>query len=545
MEFQRIKTDALVIGGGVAGYMAAYWISKDKCVTLLNTGRGASPYITGYNVPISEGDSLETFFQDTYTSGWKQGTPELIHALCAGSTETVQFLKDIGFEFDMDGEKYRARRPVGASYPRVIGNGNISGKIIVDLLKVKLESRENCTLMDSVRILRLMKKNGRICGALGVDMKTDQIICFDATAIILAVGGFCKIFEFTSNTADIGGDGIAMAYDLGLPLVDMEFVQFEPSGAAWPLAIRGHGLITTLNYEGAVIKNNEGERFMLRYSEDGERVNKDLLGRAIYKEVKEGRGSPHGGVWFDATAVPEYRIHEAYEMFYQRYINQGIDLTKEPVEIFPAAHTSLGGVQIQADCSTELPGLFACGEIAGGIYGANRIGGTAGTETQVFGKIAGLSATKYLENVCEFINISDDEWESFISQTAGNGTETALTESEISSFREEMRKILSEDLNVIRNGSDIMKAKAHINKMLNRVVASGKQNTIHGFTQKIRLQNDLQTALLLSTAALERTESCGCHWREDGSASGDKRYRIQLRKNSMGNIDVNRMELIQ
>lgn len=543
MKFQRKKTDVLVIGGGVTGLMAAYWLPENTKVTLLNTGRGASPYITGYNAIVSEGDSVETFINDTYASSWQQGDPELIRTLCEGSVETIPFLKKLGFEFDMEGDNYRARRPVGASYPRVVGNGNISGKIIGDLLREKLKARETCTLMDSMRILRLLKKNDRICGALGVDCKENQLVCFDASAVILAVGGFCKIYEFSSNTSDIGGDGIAMAYDMGLPLVDLEFVQFEPSGAVWPLPIRGHALITTLNHEGAVIKNSEGERFMYRYSPNGEQVNKDLLGRAIYQEVKEGRGTPHGGVWFDCTAVPAERIHEAYEMFYQRYIRQGIDITKEAAEVFPAAHTSLGGVKIQPDCSTELDGLFACGEVVGGLYGANRIGGSAGTETQVFGKIAGLTVKAYLETLDGVAYATDEEWAALIKETAGQGQGPALMEEEINAMRDDMKKTLSDALNVIRNGADMKRATIRLKELLDRVLSAAPQTTEVGMLQKVRLQNDLQTAYLLSLAALERTESCGCYWRTDSAEASGAPYRIQVQKDENGNPKVTRTEL--
>ena len=543
MEFERRKTDVLIIGGGVTGFMAAYWMSKDKTVTLLHTGRGASPYITGYNAVVSEGDSVETFINDTYASGWKQGNPELIRAMCEGSTTTIPFLKEIGFQFDMEGDNYRARRPIGASYPRVVGNGNISGKIIVDLLIEELKERETFTLMTPVRILRLLKKNNRACGALGVDVKENKLICFDTSAVILAVGGFCKIYEFSSNTSDIGGDGVAMAYELGLPLVDLEFVQFEPSGAVWPLAIRGHGMITTLNHEGAVIKNNEGERFMFRYDPNGEKVNKDLLGRGIYTEVKEGRGSPHGGVWFDCTAVPEKRIHEAYEMFYQRYIRQGIDLTKEPIEIFPAAHTSLGGVVINKDCSTALSGLFVGGETAGGIYGSNRIGGSAGTETQVFGKIAGIAANAYLESNEAPAFATDEEWQILIDETAGQGNGPVLTEEEMNAMRSDMENTLSADLNVVRVGADIERASAHLKEMLEKVEASGKQTTVEGLLKKTRIQHDLQTAYLLSLSALERTESNGCHWRTDSGPAPEKPYRIFVQKDESGSPKLTRAEL--
>ena len=529
MEFRHIKTDALVIGGGVAGYMAAYWMGKGLKITLLNTGRGASPFITGYNVPVMDGDSVNKFYDDTYESGRRQGTPDLIRIMAEGSIETVPFLKKLGFCFDMEDGHFRIRRPIGSSYPRVIGNGNISGKIIGDLLQERLKTRDNVELLNSVRILRLFKKDGKVCGAFGIDGKTGESYCFDARAVILATGGFCKIYEFSSNTADIGGDGIAMAYDMGVPLVDMEFVQFEPSGAVWPLEIRGHGMITTLNHEGAVIKNNQGERFMFRYAPEGELVNKDVLGRCIFKEVEEGRGSPHGGVWFDCTAVGETRLHEAYEMFYQRYARHGIDISKEPIEIFPTAHTSLGGVSINNDCMTILPGLFACGEIVGGLYGSNRIGGTAGTEVQVFGKRAGIAARKYLEFAGTVEFATEDEWSELRDKVAGVRGKEVLSEEKLNDIRSDMKSLLSEAFNVIRNGEKMKNASNTLKELLDEVEESGRQMTGAGILAKMRLQNDLQTAYLLSLSAIKRKESCGCHWRSDDTELTGHRYRIQIK----------------
>jgi len=523
MQYKRVRTDVLIIGGGVTGFTAAYNTPEGRKITLLGTGRGASPFITGFDVPVEPDDSPEIMAGDELRVGCGQNDPELVDALCGGSRGTIDFLEKIGFVFDRKDGRLMTRRPVGASYPRVIGNGNDSGKQIVDILRSHLEAREGFTQINTVRVLRLLVKDGICCGALGVDRLSGEVICFEASAVILACGGFCRLFSFNSNSADIGGDGTAMAYEAGLPLIDMEFINYEPSAAVWPLQIKGAGMITTLNHEGAVMYNSRKERFMFRYSEKGEQAAKDVLGRAIFTEVAEGRGSEHGGVYMDCSFVPSGRIHEAYEMFYQRYIRFGIDLTKEPVEVFPAAHTSLGGVKISPDCSTAVKGLFVGGEAAGGVHGANRIGGTAGTETLVFGRICGLSAASYLDS-CTPAAADDTDWDALIAECCGPRDAAPLGKEKTDALRSEMADRLGKDFNVVREGSSMERSLDWLRNAYTEAVSAGCADDGQALLLRMRLINDLLTAYLFASAAIERTESCGCHYRSDSAAPGP-RYR--------------------
>ncbi len=532
MQYKRVRTDVLIIGGGVAGFTAAYHIPEEKTVTLLNTGRGASPFITGFDVPVEPGDSPEMMFEDEVAIGCGQNDTALVRTLCENSVDTIAFLESIGFVFDRKDGKLMSRRPVGASFARVIGNGNDSGKKIVDLLAPIMKARSNYSQYNTVRALKLMVKDGHCLGALAVDKLSGDIICFDASAVILACGGFCRLFGFSSNTPDIGGDGAAMALDAGLDLVDMEFINYEPSAAVWPPQIIGMGMITTLNHEGAVMYNNKKERFMYRYSEKGEQAAKDVMGRAIYTEVKEGRGSEHGGIYMDCSAVPAERIHEAYEMFYQRYIRWGIDLTKEPIEIFPAAHTSLGGVRIASDCSTAVKGLYAAGEVAGGVHGANRMGGMAGTETLVFGRICGLSVAESLAGA-EAETASDEDWNALIADCAGPADAAPVSDGASDDIRNDIAKILTDDFNVIREGSSMERSLEKIRNYLMQAASCGASKGGLGILKRMRLLNDISTACAFASAALERTDSCGCHYRSD-SIQSDTKYRTCVRKGMDG-----------
>lgn len=528
MDYNCIRTDALVIGGGVTGYMAAYGIQKDKKVTLLATGRGASPHITGFNYVFADGDSIECFIKDSFESGRYQNDPALVKTLCEGSAKTVPFLYELGMDLDMDGDSFRAKRPVGSSFPRVIGKNNVTGGIIINLLREKLDAQDNFTAMDGTRALRLLVKNKRVMGAFCYNTVKKEFVCIEADAVILAAGGFCKVFGFNTNTEDMGADGIAMAYGAGLPLIDMEFVQFEPSGTLWPEEVAGHGMVTTVLFEGGKLLNKDGERFMFKYSEKGEQVNKDELGRGIYKEVLAGNAGPHGGMLFDCTNVPSERMHTAYELYYKRYMGCGVDITKEPIEVFPAAHTALGGVKIKPDCSTEIEGLFACGEIVGGLHGANRLGGSAGTETQVFGQIAGETAGKYLAG-CGKVSAEDSDWNTLVKDFSKEASAGPMSDAEMDAARKEMGSILSDKFNVIREGKSMEEGSRRIEQILKAVKVSAEPSDKELCYKRIRLLNDLESAWLFTLCAMERKDSVGAHWRTDYESASPKPYRIEIR----------------
>lgn len=520
--------DVLIIGGGVTGITAAYFLSQSGVeVAVLSPGWGASEYITGFAVPVSAGDSLECFISDVVKSGQGQANPELVKTLCSESYDVIPFLKGIGFHFEMDGESYKAKRPLGSSYPRVIGHGNTSGSIILSLLTAKLSAMENVSVYSHMRALRLLEADGRVYGALCFDDEQRKFIAFQARQTILACGGFAGIYPFSTNTKDVGGDGIAMAYNAGLPLTDLEFVQFEPSAAVWPPAIRGEGMITTMLFEGAKMYNGLVERFMTQYGPDAERVNKDILGVCIQKEILAGKGTPHGGIWFDATGVGRERLESVYGYFVTRYEKVGIDISKEPVELAPAAHTSLGGVVVNPNCTTNLPGVLACGEIAGNIHGANRIGGMAGLETLVFGHKAAQTAQSLLKEETS-VPRSWKTWDKLVDDILRPGG-CLLSTEEMAEIRLDMQKTIDHALNLVRNGADLREAAGIFEKHLSRLSAAASDTPMQAF-QRMRLENDLIASYLLALSALERTGSVGCHVRSDDSNESALKYRVEVAK---------------
>lgn len=540
MTYSTIKTDALIIGSGLAGLLAAKQIfeKSDASITMLGDGWGASPFVHGFNMPLHPDDSVEIFKEDTLRSGRYQSIPELCDMLCEGSATVKDELIELGINFDRapDGS-YKLLRPLGASVARVASVGNHTGIAIMKKVRSILESSDRFTLLRQ-RALRLFVDGGRVFGALTYNKEKGEFQLIESKLTVICTGGFCNIYPFSTNKSDIGGDGVAMSYYAGASLTDLEFVQFEPSAAVAPKKLRGQSVITTMYYEGAVCKNTLGERFMLKYSDRGECVDKDVQSKHIYREIQEGRATENGGVFFDATGVGREKLNEMYSSYVKRYQNVGIDIATTPFEIAPAPHTSLGGVVIDRDCNTEIKGLFACGEIIGGLHGANRAGGNAGLETLVFGTVAGKSAAEFYgnDNHQDYVP-SKLHRDNFVNSVIGRVTETALDVSVISEMRAKLESILDRKLSVLRCGTDLESAKDELSAMLDTIAGfDTDMASAEDVFSLIRLENDVTTAYLLALSCLERDMSIGCHVRSDcPEADADsEKYRVNVKYGKSG-----------
>lgn len=515
--------DVLVIGGGMTGTVAAYELVKQgKKVRMLRNGLGASPGISGFNIcGVEKGDDVNKFIEDTIASGRNQGDRKLVDELCYGSLKIQEYLEDLGFEFDKDETgKMKTRKALGSTYGRVVGQGNHTGALVLKILNEKLQEKDNFEVSENLRALRLLIKNNKAYGAYCYDLENKCFKNIYAKAVLLCSGGFAGIFPFTSNSKDISGDGAAMAYEAGCRLVDMEFVQFEPSSAVWPLEIRGKGMITTLFYEGAIMTNNKGERFMFKYSENGERVNKDVLSLAIEKEILAGNGSEHGGIYFDASGVKEERLHEAYEPFITRYANVGINLCKEPVELSNAAHTSLGGVLIDENCHSDIKGLYVAGEAAGHLHGANRIGGSAGAETLIFSRIAAKAILNDIDNLDSL---------QFSYEPIG-GLEKELSLNELEELETKRKEALGEGARVLRNNEALEKAYKEVSDILKQIKESKRSDDDEVNFRRISIENNLIASKAILLSAKERKDSCGCHQRSDYPNNPLNNYHTEVFK---------------
>ena len=497
-----IACDVLVIGGGLSARRCAQLLAQKYDVLLIQDGAGASPYIHGLCVPLAEGDSTELFIRDTMESGKHQNNPELVRALCEGAAALA---KEFDFDRRADGE-YDLLRPLGASVARVASIHEHTGAHIMRQIADNKRFRER----DGVRAMRLLTKENRVLGALCYDRKTNRWECLLSRAVCLATGGFGGIFPFSTNSSDIGGDGIAMAYEAGAELCDMEFIQFEPTAALSPSGVRGKGVITTMLFEGACFKNARGERFL-----ELECVDKDILSKEIYREILRGGGTKHGGVYYDATGVDAEVLHKKYQSYYERYRRVGVDITKSPMEVAPAPHTTLGGVVIDAKCRTTLEGLFAMGEVTGGLHGANRLGGNAGLETLVFGKIAAQSVDEYLDK-CGELPVAF-----FVF-----GQKNARFAKKY--LHKRVKEIASEALGVIRCREKMEKGRSEILCILDTLRPLCTKNGCLSF-DAMRAYNDALTVYLTLEAALLREGSVGAHEREDAIAESEK-YTVFLSK---------------
>lgn len=525
---KQLQTECLILGGGLSGWMAARECAAaglDTC--LLEDGMGASPWVHGFNAPVHPEDSTECFLQDTLKSGQGLSTPALAQTLCGDAKMIFDELCRMGFSFNREGNGYQLLRPLGASHPRVASIGNETGVAILQVLREQLAHQVQD--LHGARAVRLLKQDGQVCGAVAFDTENQEWLAISARAVVLACGGYCGIFPVSTNKRDSGGDGIGMAWEAGARLCDMEFIQFEPSAAVWPPAVIGSGMITTLLFEGAVLRNRDGERFMLRYGPEGEQVGKDVMARRIAAEVAAGKGTEHGGVYFDATAVGRERLETGYSMYVERYRAVGIDLATEWIELGPAPHTSLGGVCIDESCRTTLPGLFACGEVIGGLHGANRIGGNAGLETLVFGRRAGQAASAYAQGLSTGVQASVSPVE--------YGHESCA--QALQSLRDTMRQALQKGLGAVREALSLQDCVRDLEWCMVQVESLKGQDAQEEFL-RLRLVNDLTAALLTAKAALARCDTLGCHTRSDCPERAEPPYRLIFEKQANNSMEARR-----
>ena len=398
-----MEKDVLVIGGGLAGWRAAEAAVKaGASVTLVANGAGNSPDIHALNVPVRADDSVERFMEDTLRSGKGACDRALVEVLCR---ESVKLADEFPFDRNPDGS-YKLLQPLGCSVPRCVSINHKIGAWALAKIRRELDGRVEVI---KGRVTHVATETGGSRFVATVTDGTKPVPPIHANSVVIATGGWCGKYAFSDNPPELRGDGIDMAVALGAATCDMDAVQYEPTVALAPEKLRGIPVITTMLHEGATFRNKDGKEFLT-----DKHANKDEISRAIFAEIKAGRGvsvgshvsaRPHEfGVWFDATGVSPEILHTTYIDTVKRYAVCGVDISREPMLVAPAPHTSLGGLVIDTRCrvlradGSPIPGLFAAGEVTGGIHGLNRIGGNAGTEVLVFGRIAGEEAAKFAEN---------------------------------------------------------------------------------------------------------------------------------------------------
>ncbi len=511
-----ISSHVLVIGSGGAGVRAAIEASAHgECVLVSKTiaGKGGCTIMAegGYNAVLNCDDKTDDHFTDTMKGGAFLNNPELVRTLVTESPDRIRDLISWGAVFDVTGECSIAQRPFGGQcFPRTCFAGDRTGHEMMITLMDRLAST-HVRICHEVTIISLLCENGRVIGAAGLD-RNGELITFLADAVVLATGGGTRTYDISTNSTSGTGDGYAMGYRAGAELIDMEQVQFHPTGAVYPWDVRGRLVTEAVRGEGGVLKNALGERFMTRY--DPQRMElstRDVVARAAATEIREGRGTPHGGVWLDISHRSPEEIETRLPTMLEQFLMFGVDIRREPMEVAPTAHHIMGGLRIDVECRTSVPGLFACGEVAGGVHGANRLGGNALAETQVFGRRAGSSAGK------------EQTREKHMSDSAIQPVIRTLMEFSYGDTpAHEVRSRLQE---AMWNGAGIFRNKDALQQTLSEIDSLDcvrMKATIPGeYAECSIVKNMLTTARLIVLSALAREESRGAHVRTDISQNWD------------------------
>src|SRR5512136_2937578 len=394
-----VDCHVLVIGSGGAGVRAAIEASKHGDTLLISktlVGKGGCTTMAegGFNAVLRDEDSCGIHFEDTMKGGAFLNDPELVNILVREAPLRMGDLVKWGAVFDFTDSDEVAQRPFGGQrFPRTCYAGDRTGHEMMVTLVERLDGTDVTTLQEYT-VIDLLKDGDRVIGAMALEENGDLVI-LKADSTVLATGGGTRVYDISTNSSSGTGDGFAIGYRAGAELIDMEMIQFHPTGAVFPYDARGRLVTEAVRGEGGLLLNSIGERFMKHY--DPERMElstRDIVARAIATEILNGRGTSHGGVYLDVTHLPREQIESRLPVMLEQFLKFGVDIRETPMEVAPTAHHVMGGLRITTECRTTLPGLFACGEVSGGVHGANRHGGNALAETQVFGKRAGEYAGK-------------------------------------------------------------------------------------------------------------------------------------------------------
>lgn len=510
-----VITDVLIIGGGGAGARCAIECSDKRVVVAVKGLFGKSGCTVmaegGYNAVLDPRDDFERHFRDTLKGGGYINNPKLVKILVKNAPRELRNLEKFGALFDRKEDGSIAQRPFGGqSFNRTCYSGDRTGHEIMTSLMEYTCRLDNVTVLEDVMAIKLIVKNNRCYGAIFLDLVDGKIFPIYATSTVLATGGAGQIYPITSNPIQKVGDGFAMAYWEGAELIDMEMVQFHPTGM-----VNSGTLVTeAVRGEGGILYNRYGERFMVNYDKERmELSTRDVVARAIYTEIKEGRGI-NGGVYLDVSHLGDDVIEERLETTLKQFLDVGIDIRKEPMIVAPTAHHFMGGIRINERCETNIEGLFACGEVTGGIHGANRLGGNALADTQVFGAIAGRSAGEFVEDRGSLRDVVDVK--GIISKIKGEIGEKVRRERgySIHSLIRDLKSTMWDNVSIVRNEKGLRSALSKMEVLKNNL-ENVKLRGVFEIQRYFEFKSMITVAELVTRCALERRESRGAHYRSD------------------------------
>ncbi|HZL23857.1 MAG TPA: FAD-binding protein, partial [Nitrososphaeraceae archaeon] len=463
--------------------------------------------------------------------------------LCKNASDAINELVKWGVRFHREKDGRLTQRFFGAhAYRRTVFYQDWTGKEIIRVLLEQVNQRQ-IDVLDDIYILKLLKadienvkrekEETEIIGAFGIDFKNKEFVIFKCRALILASGGYTRVYDISSSRSfENFGEGLVFAYEAGADLVDMEMVQFHPTGMVWPEKALGTLATEAIRGEGGFLLNSKGERYMKNYyPERMELGPRDVVARATYNEIVSGRGTKHGGVWLDVTHLPKEKILERLSTMYKQFKNMnGIDISKDKMEVGPTAHYSMGGIVVDMKCRTKIRGLFAVGEIISQIHGANRLGGNSLLDTIVFGKIAGYEAATFAKENSE--KQKGEEKKDIDVIDSDIGDEIFIVKEPIM-FLNEIQELMKQNAGIIREET---KLKIGLKRILElKKEFYSKDKIIKEFTidhENIVLTWEVKSSLVICEAiikcALMRQESRGAHYRSDFPNSDDNKWKVNI-----------------
>jgi succinate dehydrogenase / fumarate reductase, flavoprotein subunit len=544
--------DVLIIGGGSAGLRAAIEAHDAGVhVLIISKSRKGDPHTVlargGINAALGTMDPEDNWMihaADTLREGEFLADYERVEILCKSAPGAVNELVNWGARFHREEDGRLTQRFFGAhSYRRTVFYEDWTGEEIIRVLMDQVDQR-GIEIIDNVYITKLLKSAGvnreepaGVKGALGINIERKEIQIFECKSLILATGGYTRVYSVSSSRLfENYGEGVALAYEAGVDLVDMEMVQFHPTGMVWPEKALGTLATEAIRGEGGILLNSKGERFMKKYyPERMELGPRDIVARANYKEIVNGRGTEHGGVWLDVTHLPREKILDRLPTMYEQFKRiDGIDISEEKMEVGPTAHYSMGGVVVDITCRTKISGLFAVGEVIGQIHGANRLGGNSLLDTVVFGKIVGGEAAKLIKEEREKGKTGEPSRLSVNNQKESE--DGIFIVKEPVKFRNEIQELMKLDAGIIREETKLKNGLKRILKLKKEFYS--KDNIVKEFKindddgENVVLTWQVKSSLVVCEAiirsALMRQESRGAHYRADFPKLDEEKWKVNI-----------------
>lgn len=583
MNYETHYHDVLVIGSGGAGLRAAIEASAAGvsvgvvCRSLLGKAHTvmAEGGVAAALGNVDDRDNWKVHFADTMRGGQYLNNWRMVELFAREAPDRVRELEAWGALFDRTNDGRILQRNFGGhKYPRLAHVGDRTGLEMIRTLQDH-GIHQGLDIYQEHAVIQLLTSGKNVVGAFGYDRERGRFKVFHAKSVIIATGGMGRIYKISSNSWDCTGGGISMAYHAGAELIDMEFVQFHPTGMVWPPSVRGLLITEGVRGEGGVLRNNQGRRFMFddipelyrgqtsldeeegwRYTQGDknakrppELLTRDHVARCIRREIKEGRGTAHGGVFLDISWIKEKLPNAADHikkklpsMYHQFKELAGVDITREPMEVGPTTHYIMGGIRVDADTQmTRVPGLFAAGECAAGLHGANRLGGNSLSDLLVFGKRAGQYAAVYSKETT--VTAVDPEQVESFAREAVACFERPKGRSNPFEMQSRLQEMMQDLVGIARTGAELEQAIGQIEKLRSEVgeaACDGNRGYNPGWHTAMELAHMVTVAEAIARAAWHRKESRGGHFREDFTEKNEAlgKVNITIAKNGAGSMDV-------